>query len=74
MSGVVELEKKFYKSEFDQIMRDPQYKEYVDAAIDRAYTKQASEIPIEDIDPDSYIENEAVAMALVENEYLAGDY
>ena len=55
-------------------MRDPQYKEYIDAAIDKAYTKQASEIPIEDIDPDSYVENEAAAMALVENEYLAGDY
>ena len=74
MSGVVELEKKFYKSDFDQIMRDPQYKEYIDAAIDRAYPKSASEIPVEDIDPDSYIENEAAAMALVENEYLTGDY
>jgi recombination protein RecA len=74
LTGVVEIEKKFYKSDFDEIMRDPQYKEYIDAAIDKAYTKQASEIPIEDIDPDSYVENEAAAMALVENEYLAGDY
>jgi len=74
LTGVVEIEKKFYKSDFDEIMRDPQYKEYIDVAIDKAYTKQASEIPIEDIDPDSYVENEAAAMALVENEYLAGDY
>ena len=55
-------------------MTDPLYKEYIDAAIDKAYTKNASDITVEDIDPDSYAENEAAAMALVENEYLAGDY
>jgi recombination protein RecA len=73
MSGAVEIEKKFYKADFDKIMFDPLYKEYVDAAIDKAYTKSASDIMAEDIDPDSYVENEAAAMALVENDYLAGD-
>jgi len=73
LSGAIEIEKKFYKADFDKIMFDPLYKEYVDAAIDKAYTKSASDIMIEDIDPDSYIENEAAAMALVENDYLAGD-
>jgi len=73
MSGAVEIEKKFYKADFDKIMFDPLYKEYVDAAIDKAYTKSASDIMVEDIDPDSYVENEAAAMALVENDYLAGD-
>jgi recombination protein RecA len=73
MSGAIEIEKKFYKADFDKIMFDPLYKEYVDAAIDKAYTKSASDIMAEDIDPDSYIENEAAAMALVENDYLAGD-
>ena len=73
LSGAVEIEKKFYKADFDKIMFDPLYKEYVDAAIDKAYTKSASDIMAEDIDPDSYIENEAAAMALVENDYLAGD-
>ena len=74
MSGAIEIEKKFYKADFDKIMTDPLYKEYIDAAIDKAYTKNASDITVEDIDPDSYAENEAAAMALVENEYLAGDY
>jgi recombination protein RecA len=73
MSGAIEIEKKFYKADFDKIMFDPLYKEYVDAAIDKAYTKSASDIMAEDIDPDSYVENEAAAMALVENDYLAGD-
>ncbi len=74
LSGAIEIEKKFYKADFDKIMIDPLYKEYIDAAIDKAYTKNASDITVEDIDPDSYSENEAAAMALVENEYLAGDY
>ncbi len=74
LSGAIEIEKKFYKADFDKIMTDPLYKEYIDAAIDKAYTKNASDIAVEDIDPDSYSENEAAAMALVENEYLAGDY
>lgn len=74
LSGAIEIEKKFYKADFDKIMTDPLYKEYIDAAIDKAYTKNASDIAVEDIDPDSYAENEAAAMALVENEYLAGDY
>jgi recombination protein RecA len=73
MSGSVEFEKKFYKADFDKIMTDPLYKEYVDAAIDRAYTKNASDVMIEDIDPDSYIENEAAAMSLLENEYGIGE-
>ena len=54
-------------------MNDPLYKEYIDVAIEKAYTKSSSDILVEDIDPDSYIENEAAAMALVENDYLAGD-
>jgi recombination protein RecA len=73
MSDVIEIEKKFYKSDFDKIMNDPLYKEYIDVAIEKAYTKSSSDILVEDIDPDSYIENEAAAMALVENDYLAGD-
>lgn len=35
--GVVVVDKKFYKSEFGDLMRDPQYKPFLDAAIDAAY-------------------------------------
>jgi recombination protein RecA len=33
----VKLEKKFYKGDFDNIMKDPAYKKYCDALIERAY-------------------------------------
>lgn len=37
-SGEVLVEKKFYKSEFDQIMSDPAYKVFVDKVIEETYT------------------------------------
>lgn len=37
-TGEVIVEKKFYKSDFDQIMNDPRYKPFVDKVIDAAYT------------------------------------
>jgi len=37
-TGEVLIEKKFYKSEFDEIMKDPVYKPFVDKAIDATYT------------------------------------
>lgn len=37
-TGEVLIEKKFYKSEFDEIMKDPIYKPFVDKAIDATYT------------------------------------
>ena len=37
-TGEVIIEKKFYKSDFDEIMNDPAYKPFVDKVIDAAYT------------------------------------
>ena len=42
-SGEVLIEKKFYKSDFDQIMKDPAYKAFVDKVIDAAYTINGDE-------------------------------
>ena len=40
--GVVLLEKKFYKSEFGEMMRDEKYKKYIMTAIDAAYTNTSN--------------------------------
>lgn len=73
--GVVEIEKKFYKADFLEIMTDPQYKNYIDVLIDKAYTK-TSDVSYEDLDIDeqSYVEQEAIAQHLVENEYGLGEF
>ncbi len=42
-TGEVFLEKKFYKAEFDEIMKDPQFKPFVDKVIEAAYTLVSSE-------------------------------
>lgn len=36
-TGVVIVEKKFYKSEFGEMMKDPQFKPFIDAVIDAAF-------------------------------------
>lgn len=38
MNGDVVVEKKFYKAEFDTIMKDPQYRPFIDRLVDAAYT------------------------------------
>lgn len=38
VTGEVYIEKKFYKSDFNEIMADPAYKPFVDKVIDAAYT------------------------------------
>lgn len=42
-TGEVFVEKKFYKSDFGEIMKDPQYKPFVDKAIEAAYTVNGGE-------------------------------
>lgn len=42
-TGEVFVEKKFYKSDFGEIMKDPAYKPFVDKAIEAAYTLNGGE-------------------------------
>lgn len=37
-TGEIVVDKKFYKNDFGEIMKDPQYKKYVDKVIDATYT------------------------------------
>ncbi len=41
-TGELYINKKFYKPEFDQIMKDPQYKQFIDKIIEATYTLQTS--------------------------------
>lgn len=57
-TGEVLLEKKFYKSAFDEIMKDPAYKPFVDRIIEATYTIVSSskhsegETPVDDDHPE----------------------
>ena len=64
-TGEVFIQKKFHKSEFDKIIASPQYGPYVDDLLERAMVRIFESSP--DIDPESYIEVQAV-QALLEDE------
>ena len=64
-TGEVFIQKKFYKPEFDKIIASPQYGPYVDDLLEKAMVRIFESNP--DIDPESYIEVQAV-QALLEDE------
>lgn len=64
-TGEVFIQKKFYKPEFDKIIASPQYGPYVDDLLEKAMVRIFESSP--DIDPESYIEVQAV-QALLEDE------
>ena len=57
-TGEVLIEKKFYKSDFDKIMNDPEFKPFVDKIIDATYSIQAGEKADVGETPDSDEESE----------------
>ena len=59
-TGVVKVEKKFYKSDFDKLLEDPQYKDFLDDLVADAFIKTLSTNDGLDIDVDSYEEVRAV--------------
>ena len=63
-SGQEVVEKKFYKSDFDKIMNNPEYSEYIDQLLEYAMIRNLSEDP--DIDPESFVEVSAVKDMLEE--------
>ena len=61
-TGEVMVEKKFYKSQFDEVMSDPEYSQYIDALLERAMVRKLSQDP--EIDTDSLSEVEAAVMEM----------
>jgi recombination protein RecA len=58
-TGEVLVNKKFYKADFGEIMRDPQYKSYIDDIIDTSLTRTYEQIKFDHdtrlpVDPDAY--------------------
>jgi recombination protein RecA len=61
-TGEVKIEKKFYKADFGDVLRDPEYGHYLDSLLCATYVRQNdSEL---DIDAESYEEIRTIAMNL----------
>ena len=59
------VEKKFYKADFDQILVDTEYKQYLDMLISKALIRKNNEEV--DIDAESYSEVEALSQEMLED-------
>ena len=62
-TGEVITEKKFYKADFDKVMKDPKYSEYIESLLEAALVRKIN-VEEMDIDPESYEEVRSVAMGL----------
>lgn len=65
-TGEVLVEKKFYKSDFEEVLKNPEYKEYFEDLIEQAFVRRASRIDDLDIDAESYEEVRAISDELEE--------
>jgi recombination protein RecA len=63
-TGEEVFEKKFNKSKFDLIMKNKEYKSYVDAVIDSAFKRKAATFDEVEIDTENYTEMKALADSL----------
>ena len=61
-TGEILVEKKFYKSQFDEIMSDPEYSKYIDLLLEKAMVRKLQQEP--EIDVDSLSEVEAAVMEM----------
>ena len=63
-SGEVTAEKKFYKTNFDEIIKSDEWSEAVDILIESAMFKKLGSIEGVDIDSDSYEEIKSLSQEL----------
>lgn len=61
------IEKKFYKADFGEMWKDPQYKPWIDGLLERALVRTAVSTSDLDIDPESYEEMRALRDQMVGN-------
>jgi|TARA_R110001599_G_scaffold71320_9_gene199172 recombination protein RecA len=63
-TGEVEVEKKFYKADFGEVWKDPEYKDYIDALLSDCMLRKLSNDDEAVLDTESYEEVRAVAIDL----------
>jgi len=69
-TGEVVVEKKFYKADFDEILKNPEYKGYLDSLVSATFIRK-NEPSLYEIDQESYEEVRSVALEL-EDDLISG--
>lgn len=65
-TGEVKVEKKFYKTDFDTILENPEYSPYLDALLERAMVRKMSNKEEMSIDAESYEEVRSISLEMEE--------
>ena len=69
-TGEVIVEKKFYKSDFDQVINNPEYAPYVNALLESSMIRKMDNPENMNIDPESYEEVRSISLDL-EDDFVA---
>jgi len=65
-TGEVLVDKKFYKADFDKIMKDPEYEPYCNMLLEKAMIRVMDSSESQDFDSESYEEVRAVSMDITQ--------
>ena len=63
-TGEVKIEKKFYKTEFDSVLRDPEYAPFLDSLLENAMVRKMTNSDEMSVDPESYEEVRAISLEM----------
>ena len=63
-TGEVLIEKKFYKADFGEVWKDPQYNKYVEAVLEDCMLRKLSDNDEAVVDTESYEEVRAISLDL----------
>ena len=69
-SGKKVLDKKFYKTEFGELISDPEYAPYVNAVFNAAYAEVMGNSQAANLDTEAYEEVRQVALDIEDDEFV----
>ena len=69
-SGEKIIEKKFYKAEFQDLWKDPEYKPYIDAVFNASYAEIMGNANSADLDTEAYEEVRQVALDIADDDFV----
>ena len=64
ITGEVLAEKKFYKADFEEVWKDPEYRPYIDDMLELTMVRKMASPENMDIDPESYEEVRSISLEL----------
>ena len=70
-TGEVLVEKKFYKTDFGEVLNDPEYKGYIDAVFNVAFADVMGNASAADLDHEAYEEVRQIALDIGDDEFVS---